>query len=116
MTSNDMTTTLLNIHHGLMAASAVLQAINWVVGHLLWLWLAWQIVFCSGLRWRWFHPPRHLDRPVIGLRVSLSFYPCAGRWRRLRLLPWRDPYEWACSWLWFRLRWEWITQSRRSLN
>jgi hypothetical protein len=47
-----MNTTLLNIHHGLMAASALLGAITRISTALALLWLTWQMVFCSGLQWR----------------------------------------------------------------
>lgn len=104
-----MNATLLNLHYGVMAASPVVQAINRIVTSAALLWLTWQIVLCSGLRWRWFHRPLHLGRPVTGFRIGISFMPGAGKWRRLPLLPRRDPYDWACTWLWFQVRWVWIT-------
>lgn len=104
-----MTTTLLNIHHGLMAASAVVQAINWVVGHLVLLWLAWQMLFRSGLEWRWFRLPQLFNLPIAGVEVSLRFIPGIAEFGSFPLFPRRVPYEWTVRWLWFQFRWQWIT-------
>lgn len=101
--------TLLDVHHGLMAASAVVQAITRVSSTLVLLWLAWQMLFRSGLQWRWFRVPQLFDLPVAGVRVQLSFIPGVSKYGPLRLLPRREPYEWTVRWLWFEVRWNWIT-------
>jgi hypothetical protein len=93
--------TLLDVHHGLMAASAVVRIVV-----RLWLaCLAWHMLFGSGLQWGWFRRPQLHGKPVMAVRVSVSYFPEAGRFRRLPLIPRLEPYEW----MWFQVRWDWIT-------
>lgn len=99
--------TLLDVHHGLMAASQVVHAVTGIAARLFLVWLAWQILFRSGLEWRWFKAPMHMGSPVRQFRITLCIPPQAGKYRRLPVLPCRDPYDWAVTWLWFRVRWAW---------
>jgi hypothetical protein len=101
--------TLLDVHHGLLTASEVVQAFTGIVVRLLVASLAWQMLFGTGLKWRWFSRPQHHGKPVVAVRISVSFFPEAGRFRRLPLIPKREPYEWMWCWLWFHVRWDWIT-------
>ena len=73
------------------------------------LWLAWQMLLRSHLKWGWAHRPLHCGKPVEAVRVSFSFFPHAGRFRRLPLLPERDPYDYMARWMWFSVHWQWIT-------
>lgn len=101
--------TLLDVHHGLMAASAV---VRWSARLLIQLWLlclVWHMLFRSGLQWGWFRRPRLHGKPVMAVRVMVSFFPEAGRFRRLPIIPERDPYDWMWRWMWFSVSWVWIT-------
>jgi hypothetical protein len=104
--------TLLDVHHGLLTASAVVQAFTGIVVRLCLACLAWQMLFGSGLKWRWFRRPQLHGKPVMAVRVSVSFFPEAGKFRRLPLIPKREPYEWMWCWMSFQVRWDWITCSR----
>jgi hypothetical protein len=82
-----------------------------VITTLAMIWLAWEMLFRSGLQWGWFRRPRLHGKPVMAVRVTVSFSPEAGRFRRLPFIPERDPYDWIWRWMWFSVSWVWITQS-----
>lgn len=101
--------TLLDVHHGLMAASEVVW---WGTRLLMLLWLAclaWHMLFGSGLKWGWFRRPQLWGKPVMAVRITVSFFPEAGRFRRLPIIPERVPHEWMWRWMWFSVHWQWIT-------
>jgi hypothetical protein len=54
--------TLLDVHHGLLTASAVVQAFSGIVVRF---WLAWHMLFGSGLQWRGFRRPQLHGKPVM---------------------------------------------------
>jgi hypothetical protein len=101
--------TLLDVHHGLLTASAVVQAFTGIVVRLWLACLAWHMLFGSGLQWRWFRRPQLHGKPVTAVRISVFFFPEVGKFRRLPLIPKREPHVQRSCWMWFQVRWDWFT-------